>query len=53
MQGCAAAPVHGKHDIVERCGDGGQVPVVDPALLDMGGELPQQVHPGELSRPRR
>jgi hypothetical protein len=45
--------VHGAHDVVERCGDGGQVPVVDRTVLDLGGELPQQFDPGELSRPRR
>src|SRR5688500_1671268 len=34
----AAAPVHGADDFVEGCGDGEQVPVVDRALLDLGGE---------------
>jgi hypothetical protein len=40
MQGCATAPVYAPHDVVEGCGDGGQVPVVDRALLDLDGELP-------------
>jgi hypothetical protein len=51
--GCAAAPVQGTHNVIDGCGDGGQVSVVDRALLDLAGELPQQIHPRQLSRPRR
>ena len=50
--GCAAAPMHRAQDVVKRCGDGGQVPVVDRAVLDLDGELPQEIHPGELARRR-
>jgi hypothetical protein len=45
--------MQGAHDVIDGCGDGGQVPVVDRALLDLAGELPQQIHPRQLSRPRR
>ena len=44
--------MHGAHDFLERCGDDGQVSVVDRAPLDLDGELPQEIHPGELARRR-
>jgi hypothetical protein len=45
--------VHGADDVVEGRRDGEQVPVVYRALLDLGGELAENSHPGELPGLRR
>jgi hypothetical protein len=45
--------VNGADDFVEGRGDGEQVPVVHRALLDLGGELPENIYPGELPGLRR
>jgi hypothetical protein len=47
-QGRLAAPVNGADAVVEGRGDEEQVTVVDRAPLELGGELSQEVHPGEL-----
>jgi hypothetical protein len=45
--------VHGADDVVEGRGDGGQMPVVHRALLDLGGELPKNIDPADLPGLRR
>src|SRR3954451_5738967 len=52
-QGRAAAPVDGAEDVVKRRGDREQVPVVHRALLELNGELPEDIEPAELPRRRR
>src|SRR3954465_12631155 len=46
------ASAHGLRKSGQSRRDRDQVPVVDPALLDLGGELAEEVHPGELPRLR-
>src|SRR4051795_4944868 len=52
-QGRAAAPLYGAEDVVKRRGDREEVPVVHRALLELNGELPEDIEPAELPRRRR